>query len=494
MWPWRDWLVRSLNANLPFHRLTERMLAGDLLMPPPHRAWQSADWIEDAAASELLLATGFLRNHRYDTGSGTIPAESKFENAADRLETVGTVWMGLTLQCARCHSHKYDPIENREYYELLAFFDKVPEVGSALKNASHPYVHVPDPAQRQHLNQLRAAQREAEANWAALAPKVDAAQRRWEQQLARETNAVVRVTRSMKHRFAATGIKFNGNNKTQRGSEPVKMCAGNKTWTISFSFRSDDLANGAIFSSVFEPERYRPGIQADVFGGKLRVRHVCRWVNSYIEFKGRERLKPNTWYHVTFRCDGRMQGLGYRASLDGRDEAMVCTHPVTNDSAANAGKAPLVLGGSPLLRGFRGTLRDLRFYDRVLAADEVRSLADARSTAALAAVPRPERSRDETATLRLAFLESDALPEPLAAAHRAVLDAEAALRTAVKETPTTMVMRNAGNAPTHVRLTGIYDRLGDEVQPGTPAALPPLIVDKPNRITLAAGSPDPTIR
>ena len=138
------------------------------------------------------------------------------------------------------------------------------------------------------------------------------------------------------------------------------------------------MTDGAIFSSVEEPERYRPGIQADWVDGRIRVRHVCRWVNSYIEFESQQTLEVGQWHHVTFQCDGRMQGLAYSASLDGSDDAMTCTHPVTNDSAEKSGTAPLVIGGSPLMPGVVGVLKDLRFYDRDLKIGEVRSLADDR--------------------------------------------------------------------------------------------------------------------
>lgn len=470
MWPWRDWLIRALNANTPFDELTEQLLAGDLMID---HDWESAAWISDAKQNELLLATGFLRNHRYDTGSGTIPAESNFENAADRLETVGTVWMGLTLQCARCHSHKFDPIEQREYYQLLDFFDNVPEVGSALKHASHPYIHTPTNEQRAELLRLTAEAEKAETAFRDAAAGLDSAQADWE----RDPDDSIRVRRGLRHRFAAEGLSFDGKKQIEKSNDPVQLCAGDKEWTISFWFKAEGEEEGAIFSSVEEPERYRPGIQADWADGKIRVRHVCRWVNSYIEFESVEQLEPGRWHHVTFRCDGRMQGLAYRASLDGSDAAMVCTHPVTNDSAENAGKAPLLLGGSPLMAGFVGELRDLRFYDREVSPDEVTSLADSRSTVEIAA----NQTGPDAETLRLAFLESEALPAEVAKLRDRVFETRAALKTAIQATPTTMVMKETDRGPTFLHPTGGYDTQTEVVSAATPAFLNELSARQPDR-------------
>ncbi|RMF37393.1 MAG: DUF1553 domain-containing protein [Planctomycetota bacterium] len=485
MWPWRDWLVGSLNANVPFDQLTELMLAGDLLLPKDQQDWQSGDWIMDDRSSDLLIATGFLRNHRYDTGSGTIPDESKFENAADRMETVATVWMGLTMLCARCHTHKYDPIENREYYELLSFFDNVPEIGSALKGASHPYIHVPTSEQQKKLKRLARVVHDIETKLSAARDQIDDAQTAWEMTLSDEEKSPLRVSRGLKFRFAEEPIHFDGTFSIEKTNDPALLCAGNQRWTISFWFRADSEENGAIFSSVEEPERYRPGIQADWVDGHVRVRHVCRWVNSYIEFRSKEKLAPGRWHHVTFRCDGRMQGLAYRASLDGLDDAMVCTHPVTNDSAEKAGKAPLVLGGSPLLAGFRGSLRDLRFYARELESAEVRSLADPSSTVDLARILPEERTEVESETLRLAFLESDDLPERVRLLQNEYFAAVERLADAVRETPTTMVMKDAQTPHTRIRIAGVYDSLGEKVDTDTPKFLPPLPEGDRNRLRLA---------
>ena len=151
---------------------------------------------------------------------------------------------------------------------------------------------------------------------------------------------------------------------------------------------------------------------------------------------------------------------------------MICTHPVTNDSANSAGKAELVLGNSPLLRGFVGSLRDLRFYDRLTTLEEVSSLADNRSTREIAEIPYGQRSVAESKTLRLAFLESECLPDDLRELHEASSKAHENLAIAIRQSPTTMVMKESQTEPTRIRLAGVFDSLGVKVSASTPDFLP----------------------
>jgi len=126
-WPWRDWVIRAYNRNLPFDRFTVDQLAGDLL-PNPTR--------------DQLLATAFNRNHRINNEGGIIPEEFLVEYVADRVETTATVWLGLTVGCARCHDHKYDPITQKDFYRLFAFFHNVPEQGKDGDAAPEPNMAV----------------------------------------------------------------------------------------------------------------------------------------------------------------------------------------------------------------------------------------------------------------------------------------------------------------------------------------------------------------
>ncbi len=126
---WRDWVLMALNDNMPFDRFTLEQLAGDLL---PDRDFFTQ------------VASGFNRNHRINSEGGSIPDEWIVEYVADRVETVGTVYLGLTLNCSRCHNHKYDPVSQKEFYQLFAFFNSVAEAGLGPNNGnSPPFIPVP---------------------------------------------------------------------------------------------------------------------------------------------------------------------------------------------------------------------------------------------------------------------------------------------------------------------------------------------------------------
>ena len=128
-WPWRDWVVTAFNNNMPFDQFTVEQFAGDLL---------------PAATPEQILATCFHRNHMTNGEGGRLPEESRIDYVIDRVNTTGTVWLGLTLGCAQCHSHKFDPISQTDYYSLFAFFDNIDEDGRASGGAK-PYMKYTSP-------------------------------------------------------------------------------------------------------------------------------------------------------------------------------------------------------------------------------------------------------------------------------------------------------------------------------------------------------------
>ncbi|MEI6714996.1 MAG: PSD1 and planctomycete cytochrome C domain-containing protein [Verrucomicrobiota bacterium] len=123
-WPWRDWVVESFNRNQPFDQFTLEQFAGDLL---------------PEATPEQKMATCFHRNHMTNGEGGRDPEESRVDYVLDRVNTTGTLWLGLTMGCAQCHTHKYDPILQSQYYQLSAFFNSINETGAAGKKAE-PYL------------------------------------------------------------------------------------------------------------------------------------------------------------------------------------------------------------------------------------------------------------------------------------------------------------------------------------------------------------------
>ena len=140
MWPWRDWVVRALNEDLPFDDFTKWQVAGDLLPKP---------------TTEQVLATGFFRNHMINGEGGRIPEENRIDYVMDMTETLGTVWLGLTFNCCRCHDHKYDPLSKRDYYSMFAFFNQTPVNGGGGNPQTPPVIPVlsyEQQDQREELN------------------------------------------------------------------------------------------------------------------------------------------------------------------------------------------------------------------------------------------------------------------------------------------------------------------------------------------------------
>ncbi len=156
MYPWRDWAVRAFNDNMKFDQFTIEQIAGDLL---PN------------ATPEQKLATGFLRNHAINGEGGRIPEENRVDYVMDMAETVGTVWLGLTFNCCRCHDHKFDPIAQKEYYRLFAFFNQTPVNGGGGDPFTAPTINWPTPVQKK-------AYETAEAMVGKLAPGVGDAEKK----------------------------------------------------------------------------------------------------------------------------------------------------------------------------------------------------------------------------------------------------------------------------------------------------------------------------
>ena len=142
MWPWRDWVVNAINANMPYDQFTIEQLAGDLLPD---------------ATREQKLASGFHRNNMFNGEGGRIPEETRVENVFDRVETTATVWLGLTFTCARCHDHKYDPIAQKDYYALYDIFNQMSETGRNQGGGQVPPVmDLSTPAEQERVKRANA--------------------------------------------------------------------------------------------------------------------------------------------------------------------------------------------------------------------------------------------------------------------------------------------------------------------------------------------------
>jgi hypothetical protein len=166
MYPWRDWVVEAFNDNMPYDQFTIWQLAGDLL---------------PEATREQKLATGFNRNHMINGEGGRIPEENRVEYVFDQLETVGTVWMGLTFNCCRCHDHKYDPVSNKDYYQFSAFFNQTSVTGGGGDPQTPPNLPLRSEETESRLSELRDVIKELDGSLKKRRAVLEPKQSEWEQ-------------------------------------------------------------------------------------------------------------------------------------------------------------------------------------------------------------------------------------------------------------------------------------------------------------------------
>ena len=165
-WIWRDWVARAYNADLPFDQFSIWQLAGDLL---------------PEATTDQKIASGFNRNHMLNGEGGAIAEEQRFVNLFDRMDTTATNWLGLTMACAQCHDHKYDPITTRDYYRLMDAFNRVPERGtpqffSSRIRVAPPVIELPTEENNRRIAEIEGQIKAAEG---ALQPVVEKAYSEW---------------------------------------------------------------------------------------------------------------------------------------------------------------------------------------------------------------------------------------------------------------------------------------------------------------------------
>ena len=526
MWRWRDWVIDAYNRNMPFDQFTIEQLAGDLLPEP---------------TLEQRIATGFNRNHRGNAEGGIIPEEYAVEYVVDRVETTATVWLGLTLGCTRCHDHKYDPFTQREFYQLYAFFNSIPEKGRAIKlGNSPPYIAAPTPVQQaelQHRQQQVAALRQ---KWADAQPRLRMQLAAWEQQAGPEDRRAiagwryhdgevlyhaleqstaaplftpVRASQSQYATVAAVpdaaasslkyplpdlatcegvvsqGLVFDGHKAI-----PV-IPAPNFGFLDSFStsvwVRPDAHAGGTIVSKMKDQDQ-ADGWCLVLKDNKLQVHMTKRWLDDALRVESQSEIPAGRWSHVTMTYDGSRVASGVKLYLDGQPLPIRVLLDELNQTFTTA--SPLLIGGGNGEQGrLHGALDELQLFARCLSPEECRLLAATPRRSAILGSPIRGRTEDERRLIEAWFLESAANAElrqiaaELQRQERDLIDFEAAL-------PTVMVMEElAEPRPAFVLKRGEYDKPGDRVERDTPSVLPPFPKELPlNRLGLAKWLVDPS--
>lgn len=368
MWPYRDWVIKSFNRNLAFDKFVTWQLAGDML-PNPQR--------------EHLIATAFNRNHQQSQEGGIVPQEYFVEYVADRTNTFGKAFLGLTVECARCHDHKYDPISQKDYYSLSAFFNNNNEYGQIPYNGEpSPTITLPKPEAERQLNALKKQlahldnQRLQEAN---------ALRQRFEKWLAsasqKPASAVVPLSKNLIINVPFDSVKINWVGEKKDRKKPVFANLANDTihletqgdldylpvvinsphgkgvrlvgesflqmrgingWgkydkvpNIAGFFERNEPFSVSIWVGLLNPKFTGPlfnrnlgpfngfrGYQCErLEDGRLAFQISNVWPDNAIDFETDFVLKPNCWTHITMTYDGSSKASGLKVYINGRRAA-----------------------------------------------------------------------------------------------------------------------------------------------------------------------------
>jgi hypothetical protein len=498
MWPWRDWLIRTFNRNTPYSEFTIEQLAGDLLPD---------------ATRDHKIASAFNRNHMINFEGGAIPEEYLNEYIVDRVDTVSTVWMGMTMGCARCHDHKYDPIKQKEFYQLYAFFNRVPEKGLDGRGGNaEPILALTTPEQESYSKELAAA---IKARETALDDKVvGPVQEEWEKTrlsgLPPEPREGLLAHYALDGSFAdlsgnyrhgrmlsgdvgysearvGDGAAFNGEAHVDLGN--TASIDRNQRFTIAAWLRSSGVNPMVIFDKTEGERGYRLYAGESIPLGELtRGSQLFFYLGhsdkNAIRVKTADRLYGQEWFHLTLTYDGSGKAAGIKFFVNGKP----CELETLQDSLADSpmSAASLELGNRAKGGPFQGSIDDLRFYSRVLAQNEIDVLSVHNPARALLMEQSARRSKSEKDRLREYFLTYDA-PELDRKLFAEMKEVKLRKKQLDKQIPTVMMMKDADTPrDTHVLGRGDYRNLGEKVSAGAPAFLPPLPKDAPlNRLGLA---------
>ena len=310
MWRWRDWVIDAFNRNMPFDQFTIEQMAGDLL---PN------------ATLDQHIATGFNRNHRTNGEGGIIPEEYRVEYVVDRAQTTSTVWMGLTVGCARCHDHKYDPISQKEFYRLFAYFNRIPDEKGFVWNYGNeePLVKAPLPEHTQKLAEL-------DRQVAAAQARFDGHAARYGVGVPRRAGIPIRPGgyQGSRLRCRRDGLLV--------ASRPA--CATLRRQALPGSRRQDcglRLPRTLHFRGLDqarEPERRhrvsrrgllrRQGHGLYLMDGKIRAAHHRRLTDLGMRVETVEPVKLHQWQHVLVTYDGGRKASGVQIYVNGQPQAM----------------------------------------------------------------------------------------------------------------------------------------------------------------------------
>ncbi len=492
MWPYRDWVVKSFNRNQPFDQFTLEQLAGDLLPNP---------------TEDQRIATGLQRCNPTTNEGGTIVEENLANYAADRVQTMGWVYLGLTTNCAQCHDHKFDPFSQKDFYAMSAFFRNTTQGGldGNVKDGKGPVLYLPTDADRPRWNvlpaeiaksnqQVTAARKLGQPlfdQWIATAKPADLdadipAKGLIARLALNEGTGIPAGTTA-----AGTPVTWKKDGKSgpaptfKQGSHLIVGEAGNFSTKQAFSAaawaRPDKLeGNGTIIGRMDDPKGAQ-GWTLFHAAKNYGVYIISKWPDDAIKVVTTKNPARATWQHVTMTYDGSGKASGVKIYVDGvLAETRGEVDKLKTDTKA---ATPTRLGQRSQSEPFHGNIQDVFLYARALAPTEVTTLSKlAPLRQMLAGKPGPKQKE----TLLEYYLSNRHPPSMVATALVTKLTAE---QTMIRgRSPMTHVQEEKmdSQAMANILIRGAYDKKGEAVAAEIPSALGKLPADAPrNRLGLA---------
>lgn len=498
MWPYRDWVVNAFNLNMPFDQFVVEQIAGDML---------------PAATLDQQIATGFNRCNITTSEGGAIPAELEVRYMVDRVETTATVFLGMTASCAVCHDHKYDPLSQREFYQLGAFFNNsTAQVMDGNQKDTPPVITLPRDDFKDEWAALNQRRSELQKRLSQGKPTSEGAAERWWHERAKElehpvsaddlllslpltedTIGDLQLTDSTKwaegHPTGRRGIRFDRKSQFQTKFDKLRT---DEPLTISFWLRTPDkLLSTTIFNHTVQTEDKKTAgwkITGNTQGGLTFELNDGKGNKIHGRLPGEEALIPRAWQHVCVRYSGGQSNSSVTIFVNGRQGVLRNSTEFLAE-VAELPEAPLKIASSIPTGG----LSDIRIFRRWVNDDEVQLLAGEFELKSLLATDskwdylKPEQ-RQLVTTFHAAVLDDE---------HRSGLRELATVQKRrdyiYSRSTTTLVMQERPTQPrAWVLQRGEYDQRLEEVGAAVPAVLPPLPAgSNANRLALARWLVDP---
>lgn len=514
MSPYRDWVIGAFNKNMPYDQFVHWQLAGDLM---PRRGG-------GPSTKDMLIATAFNRNHQQNMEGGIIEEEFQTEYVVDRTNTFGDAFLGLSVGCAKCHDHKYDPISQKNYYELFSFFNNVKEAGQISWDDAmpSPTLLLPTPQQEKVLHFINTQIKRQEAIIAQTKTNSASGFDKWltangHQKLAKQT---IPQTGLIAHFGFENNLKNSliptqsGRMLRETGEEPTAFAdrGAGKALALNGDVWLDLDCVGAYRKSqpfsvgiwVNVPKNLKEGViihksQAERlynFRGwhlylkdnklELNMAHVAP--SDAITRVSKQAVPRDKWVQLTITYDGSSQAQGFRLYLDGNELAMETTMNQLQKDILFRSKdqSGIQVGGWWRGWGFTdGKVDDITFYDRVLTSFELKQLAQKANWSVIGSKNKTQLSATELANLKEYYLS--ALEPTTLMASQKLQQLRASLADSTEKVKELMVMQEMPKPKkAHVLLRGNYDAFGEEVFPNTPETILAFPEDLPkNRYGLA---------